>query len=85
MQVAEFIIGSIDESGYLRRSNEELVDDLAFTQNLMVDNSIVEKIIKSVQSLDPVGVGARSLQECLKLQLEKKDVNAAPIAPSITL
>ena len=74
MQIAEFIIGSIDESGYLRRSNEELVDDLAFTQNLFVDILLVEKIIKSVQSLDPVGVGARSLQECLELQLEKKDV-----------
>ena len=72
IQIAEFIIGSIDESGYLRRSNEELVDDLAFTQNLFVDTLLVEKIIKSVQSLDPVGVGARSLQECLKLQLEKK-------------
>ena len=72
--IAEFIIGSIDESGYLRRSNEELVDDLAFTQNLFVDILLVEKIIKSVQSLDPVGVGARSLQECLELQLEKKDV-----------
>ena len=75
IQIAEFIIGSIDESGYLRRSNEELVDDLAFTQNLFVDALLVEKIIKSVQSLDPVGVGARSLQECLKLQLEKKDIN----------
>ena len=72
IQIAEFIIGSIDESGYLRRSNEELVDDLAFTQNLFVDTLLVEKIIKSVQSLDPVGVGARSLQECLKLQLEKR-------------
>ena len=73
IQIAEFIIGSIDESGYLRRSNEKLVDDLAFTQNLFVDILLVEKIIKSVQSLDPVGVGARSLQECLELQLEKKD------------
>ena len=72
MQIAEFIIGSIDESGYLRRNNEELIDDLAFTQNLMVNNSQIEKIIESVQSLDPPGVGARSLQECLKLQLEKK-------------
>ena len=75
IQIAEFIIGSIDESGYLRRSNEELVDDLAFTQNLFVDKLLVEKIIKSVQSLDPVGVGARSLQECLELQLEKKNIN----------
>ena len=50
IQIAEFIIGSIDESGYLRRSNEELVDDLAFTQNLFVDTLLVEQLIKSVQS-----------------------------------
>jgi len=70
MYIAEFIIGSIDESGYLRRSNEELIDDLAFTQNIIVDSGQIEKTIKAVQSLDPPGVGARSLQECLQLQLE---------------
>src|SRR5210317_301504 len=72
IQVAEFIIGSIDESGYLRRSTEELIDDLAFTQNTLVTEKQIEKILRSVQSLDPPGVGARSLQECLQLQLEKK-------------
>jgi RNA polymerase sigma-54 factor len=72
MEIAEFIIGSIDESGYLRRSNEELIDDLAFTQNLMVTESQIEKTIKAVQSLDPAGIAARSLKECLQLQLEKK-------------
>ena len=72
MEIAEFVIGSIDESGYLRRSNEELIDDLAFTQNLMVTESQIEKTIKAVQSLDPAGIAARSLKECLQLQLEKK-------------
>jgi len=72
MEIAEFIIGSIDESGYLRRSNEELIDDLAFTQNLMVTESQIEKTIEAVQSLDPAGIAARSLKECLQLQLEKK-------------
>jgi len=72
IQVAEFIIGSIDESGYLRRSTEELIDDLAFTQNTFVTEKQIEKILRSVQSLDPPGVGARTLQECLQLQLEKK-------------
>ncbi|MFQ3341676.1 MAG: RNA polymerase sigma-54 factor [Flavobacteriaceae bacterium] len=72
MQIAEFLIGSIDDSGYIRRTNYELIDDLAFTQNIMVENRQLEKILKAVQSLDPPGVGARSLQECLQLQLEKK-------------
>ena len=72
IQIAEFIIGSIDDSGYLRRNNEELIDDLAFTQNIIVDNNLIEKIVRSVQSLEPTGVGARSLQECLLLQLLKK-------------
>ena len=52
MDIAKFIIGSIDESGYLRRSNDELIDDLAFTQNIIVESNQIEKIIKSVQSLD---------------------------------
>ena len=71
-QIAEFIIGSIDESGYLRRSTDELIDDLAFTQNIIVTEEQIEKILRSVQTLDPPGVGARSLKECLQLQLEKK-------------
>jgi len=72
MLIAEFLIGSIDDSGYIRRSDDELIDDLAFTQNIFTDKTQLEKVIRSVQSLDPPGVGARSLQECLQLQLEKK-------------
>ena len=72
MQIAEFLIGSIDESGYIRRTLNELIDDLAFTQNIIVEKNTLEKILKSVQTLDPPGVGARSLQECLSIQLSKK-------------
>ncbi|MDB4116375.1 RNA polymerase factor sigma-54 [Flavobacteriaceae bacterium] len=72
MQIAEFLIGSIDESGYIRRTLNELIDDLAFTQNIIVEKNTLEKILKSVQTLDPPGVGARSLQECLSIQLKKK-------------
>ena len=85
MQVAEFLIGSIDESGYLRRSNEELIDDLAFTQNIIVDQNQIQKVLRAVQSLDPPGVGARSLQECLQLQLEKKQKNRPEVDHALTI
>ena len=85
MEIAEFIIGSIDESGYLRRSNEELMDDLAFTQNIIVDAYEIEKTLKAVQSLDPTGVGARSLQECLEIQLEKKKKNRPEVLLALNI
>ena len=85
MDIAKFIIGSIDESGYLRRSNEELIDDLAFTQNIIVESNQIEKIIKSVQSLDPPGIGARSLQECLRLQLEKKNIDRPEVVHALNI
>ena len=65
--VAEFLIGSIDNSGYLRRSEEDIIDDLAFTQNILIETKALKKIIKKIQSLDPPGVGARSLQECFRM------------------
>ncbi len=71
--IANFIIGSIDESGYVRREIDDLIDDLAFSQNLIVEKEKVELILKKIQGLDPPGVGARSLQECLLLQLNRKD------------
>ena len=71
-QIAEFLIGSIDDSGYIRRPLLDIMDDLAFTQNIIVETNQIEKVVKAVQSLDPPGIGARSLQECLQLQLEKK-------------
>ena len=73
--IAEFLVGSIDESGYIRRSIPDIVDDLAFTQNTYTDEAKVEKILHIVHQLDPAGVGARNLQECLLIQLERKEHN----------
>ena len=70
--IAKFIIGSIDDSGYMRRALLDLTDDLAFTQNIYTDVETIEKILKVVQQLDPPGVGARDLQECLLIQLKRK-------------
>ena len=71
--IADFIIGSIDESGYVRRDIDDLIDDLAFSQNLIVEKRKIESILKKIQGFDPPGVAARSLQECLMLQLNRKD------------
>ena len=70
--IAEFLIGSIDDSGYIRRTNQEIIDDLAFTQNIFVDSKKISVILEKVQSLDPPGVGARSLEECLSIQLSRR-------------
>ncbi len=67
--IAEQIIGSIDEDGYLRRETSAIVDDLAFRQNIMTTEEDVEILIKRIQRFDPPGVAARTLQECLLLQL----------------
>ena len=71
--IADFIIGSIDESGYVRRDIDDLIDDLAFSQNLIVEKPRIESLLKKIQGFDPPGVAARSLQECLMLQLKRKD------------
>ncbi len=72
-EIAKFLIGSIDDSGYIRRSLLDLTDDLAFTQNIFTDVETLEKVLKIVQQLDPPGVGARNLQECLLIQLQRKE------------
>ena len=72
-EIAEFLVGSVDESGYIRRSIQDIVDDLAFTQNVYTDEATVERVLKYVHELDPAGVGARSLQECLVIQLNRKE------------
>ncbi len=71
-EVAEFLIGSLDEAGYLRRPILDIMDDLAFTQNIYTTEEVIEKMLFKVQDLDPAGVGARSLEECLILQLDRK-------------
>lgn len=71
--IAEQVVGSIDEDGYLRRDTSAMVDDLAFRQNLIVTEADVEVIIEMIQQFDPPGVAARNLQECLLLQLKRKE------------
>jgi len=71
--IAKFLIGSIDDSGYIRRPLIDLIDDLAFTQNIYTDIKKIEEILHVVQRLDPSGVGARNLNECLLIQLKRKD------------
>lgn len=71
--ITEYIIGNIDEDGYLRREIEEIVDDLAFTQNLEVTEREALDLLEIVHDFDPPGIGARDLQECLLLQMERKD------------
>src|SRR6202023_1561664 len=71
-KIAEQIVGSIDDDGYLRRETASIVDDLAFRQNIESTETEVESIIKRIQQFDPPGVAARNLQECLLLQLERK-------------
>ena len=71
-KISEFLVGSIDDSGYIRRTNEEIIDDIAFTQNIIVNNYELNKVLKLIQTLDPPGIGARSLKESLIIQLNKK-------------
>jgi len=75
--LGEYIIGNIDEDGYLRRELSNIVDDLAFLQNVETTESELEEVLKIIQDLDPAGVGARNLRECLLLQIEKRD-NSQP-------
>jgi RNA polymerase sigma-54 factor len=70
--IAEFLVGSIDDMGYIRRTIQDIVDDMAFTQGIYTDEKTVEKILHIVHELEPSGVGARDLQECLLLQLKHK-------------
>ncbi len=71
--IGQQIIGSLDDDGYLRRPIPSLIDDLAFSQNVIVEEKEVEDMLKIIQEFDPPGIGARNLQECLAIQLRKKD------------
>ena len=67
-----YLVGTIDDDGLLRRPLEDIVDDLAFSQGVFTDESTLERLLQVIQDLDPAGVGARDLQECLLIQLERK-------------
>jgi RNA polymerase sigma-54 factor len=70
--IADTIIGNLDESGYLNREIEAIVDDLAFSANIVVEEKEIEEVLSLVQELDPAGIGARDLRECLLLQIDRK-------------
>jgi RNA polymerase sigma-54 factor len=71
-KIAEQVVGSLDDDGYLRRELTSIADDLAFRQSLIVDEKEIETIILQVQQFDPAGIAARDLKECLLLQLKRK-------------
>jgi RNA polymerase sigma-54 factor len=79
LAIAEQIVGSIDEDGYLRRETSAIVDDLAFRQNIIATEQEVEIIIRRIQHFDPPGVAARDLQECLLLQLYRQKEEGKPV------
>ena len=82
-KVAEQIVGSIDDDGYLRRELSSIVDDLAFRQNIDASEAEIEEIIKLIQQFDPAGVGARDLQECLMLQLQRQQADGRDVLLAI--
>jgi RNA polymerase sigma-54 factor len=73
VKIAEYIIGNIDDNGYLRRDLSAIADDLIFQAGLDVTEQDIEEVLSVIQDFEPVGVGARDLQECLLLQLTKQD------------
>jgi RNA polymerase sigma-54 factor len=72
VKIAEQIIGSLEDDGYLRRSLHSIADDLAFKQSILVDEKQIDVVLKKIQQFDPAGIAARDLQECLLLQLNRK-------------
>jgi RNA polymerase sigma-54 factor len=77
--LARYLIGDIDDDGYLRRNLDDIVDDLAFSQNISTTSEELEAILEIIQDLEPVGVGARSLRECLLLQINNKETGRPEI------
>jgi RNA polymerase sigma-54 factor len=70
--IATYLIGNLDDAGYLEREIEAIVDDMAFSQNIHVSEESLEEVLKKIQDLEPAGIGARNLQECLILQMKRK-------------
>ena len=83
--IAENLIGNLDEDGYLRRELSAIVDDLAFSQNIMATEAELLEVLQVIQEFDPAGLGARSLQECLLLQLRRKQRETKQMSNILTL
>ncbi len=82
-KIAEQIVGSLDDDGYLRRELISIADDLAFRQNIIVEEKEIEQLILRIQQFDPPGVAARDLRECLLLQLQRKLDDGIDVATAI--
>ncbi|MEA3446000.1 MAG: RNA polymerase factor sigma-54 [Bacteroidota bacterium] len=78
-QIVSYMIGNIDEDGYLRRDLDAIVDDLAFSQNINTTYEELRNMLDIIHDFEPVGVGARDLQECLLLQIDNKDKSIVEI------
>lgn len=78
-KIGKQLIGSIESDGYIRREISAIVNDLAFSQNVNTDEDEVESVLAQIQDFDPAGIGARNLQECLLLQLERKIEQSAAV------
>ncbi|MDG5799452.1 RNA polymerase factor sigma-54 [Marinilabiliaceae bacterium ANBcel2] len=78
--IADYIVGNIDEDGYLRRDIDEIIDDIVFAQNVEIDEKEALDLLDIIHDFDPPGVGARDLQECLLLQIERKDLDSPPVS-----
>ena len=74
-QIGLFLIGCVNDDGYIRREFSAIVDDLAFTQNIMTNEREVLSVLEVIQDFEPTGIGARNLQECLQIQLKKKSTS----------
>ena len=74
-KVAEFLVGSIDEDGYLRRDMESISDDIAFSVGLEYSVTELERLLSIIHQLEPAGIGARNLQECLLLQMKQRRID----------
>jgi RNA polymerase sigma-54 factor len=83
--LALYLIGNIDDDGYVRRKTEAIVNDLAFTQNIETNEEELLEVLKIIQDMEPVGVGARTLQECLLLQIENKNQDIPEIQLARTI
>jgi RNA polymerase sigma-54 factor len=85
LKIAEQIVGSLDDDGYLRRDIDAIINDLAFRQNINTSEAEISDLLLQIQQFDPAGVGARNLQECLLLQLERKLEEGKIIGVAITV
>ena len=71
--IAKQIIGTLDNDGYLRRNLESIIDDIAFSENIEFNINDIKGVLKKIQTLEPAGVAARNLEECLLLQINRKE------------